>query len=258
VELEIRRSLPPSPNWVRGTTSARPSSSVSFVLGIAKTREMRMPRLGLTPVNRPKASRAPRPGETDHRDRGASRACRQAKIVSSGIRPRRGSLTGARRNVARARAVFRCSSNRRNDALPFGVSRSLPSRNSIAVDRAHRVENPAQHVHLFENVAGNNNSSLRVPDLVMSIAGKNALIRDLAVENDLGVAGALELLENTSVHAGSVSISAGGDNSQRAAFLDVAGRAKKALGRCSAFGVNAAVNTLPDEGTTCYRRGPGA
>src|SRR3954447_18228816 len=69
------------------------------------------------------------------------------------------------------------------------------------VDRPHRVEDAAQHVHLLERV-------LLDQELLLAGAGagdvdrrEDALVRDLAVENDLRVAGALELLEDDLVHA---------------------------------------------------------
>ena len=48
-------------------------------------------------------------------------------------------------------------------------------------------------------------SSLRVPDWPMSMAGIDAAVGQLAVEHQLHVAGALELLKDQVVHAASRS-----------------------------------------------------
>ena len=63
---------------------------------------------------------------------------------------------------------------------------------------------------------------------------------DLAVEDDLRVAGALELLEDHLVHARAGIDQRGRDDGQRAAFLDVAGRAEEALRALQGVGVDAA------------------
>src|SRR3569833_383958 len=78
---------------------------------------------------------------------------------------------------------------------------------------------------------------LRDEELFLSGAGaldvdgrEDALIDELAVKNDFHVAGALEFFKDDFVHAGAGIDECGGDDSERAAFLDVAGRAEEALG----------------------------
>src|SRR6185312_13725043 len=61
--------------------------------------------------------------------------------------------------------------------------------------------------------------------------GEDALVGELPVELELHVAGALELLEDHLVHAGPGVHQRGGEDGQRAAVLDVAGRTEEALRR---------------------------
>ncbi len=74
----------------------------------------------------------------------------------------------------------------------------------------------------------------------MSIAGKRALVGQFAVEDDFRVAGALELLEDHFVHAAAGIDQRGGDDGQRAAFLDVARGAEEALRALQRVGIDAA------------------
>ena len=133
-------------------------------------------------------------------------------------------------------------------ALPFGVSRSLPSRNSIAVDGAHRIEDAAQDIHLLEDVR-------RHEQLFLAGAGardvdrrEGALVGDLAVENDFRIAGAFELFENHLVHARAGVDQRGRDDGQRAALLDIARGAEEALRPLQRIGVDAAGQHLAGGG----------
>ena len=74
----------------------------------------------------------------------------------------------------------------------------------------------------------------------MSIDGEDALVRELAVEDDFRVAGALELFEDHFVHAAAGIDQRGRDDGQRAALLDVARRAEEALGPLQRVGIDAA------------------
>src|SRR5581483_2620187 len=58
---------------------------------------------------------------------------------------------------------------------------------------------------------------------------KNALVREIAVEVNLHVASTFEFLENDVVHAAAGFDQRRGDDGQAATFLNIAGRAKKAL-----------------------------
>src|SRR4029453_16453108 len=61
--------------------------------------------------------------------------------------------------------------------------------------------------------------------------GEDTALGQLAVERDLHVAGTLELLVDHVVHAAVRIYQHGRDDRERAALLDVASRAKEALGR---------------------------
>jgi hypothetical protein len=74
----------------------------------------------------------------------------------------------------------------------------------------------------------------------MSIAGIGPLVGELAVEHDLAVAGALELLEDDLVHARAGVDERGGDDRERAALFDVARRAEETLRALQRVGVDAA------------------
>jgi hypothetical protein len=78
----------------------------------------------------------------------------------------------------------------------------------------------------------------------MSSAREDALLHQLAIEVDLAVAGALELFEDHLVHARAGVDERGGDDGQRAAFLDVARRAEEALGLVQRVGVDTAGEDL--------------
>ncbi len=57
-------------------------------------------------------------------------------------------------------------------------------------------------MYIFLSCCGSvSSSSLRVPERVMSIAGKVRLSGHFPIEDELGIAGALELLEDHLVHA---------------------------------------------------------
>ena len=72
----------------------------------------------------------------------------------------------------------------------------------------------------------------------------DALVDQLAVEHDLQVAGAFELLEDHLVHLAAGVDQRGGDDRQRAAFFDLAGRAEEPLGPLQGVGVDAAGEDL--------------
>jgi hypothetical protein len=79
-----------------------------------------------------------------------------------------------------------------------------------------------------------------VPELGDVDRREGALVGDLAVEDDFRIAGALELFEDHFVHAAAGIDQRGGDDGQRAAFLDVARRAEEALRPLQRVGVDAA------------------
>ena len=76
------------------------------------------------------------------------------------------------------------------------------------------------------------------------MAGQMRLIDQFAVEHDLQVAGAFELLEDHFVHAAAGVDQGRGDDRQRAAFFDLAGGAEESLGPLQGVGVDAAGEDL--------------
>ena len=69
---------------------------------------------------------------------------------------------------------------------------------------------------------------------------EGALVGHLAVEDEFGVTRALEFLENDFVHARAGVDQRGRDDRERPPFLDVARRAKEALGALQRIGVDTA------------------
>src|ERR1700730_10269240 len=112
----------------------------------------------------------------------------------------------------------------------------------------HGIEDAAQDVHLLELIR-------RDQELLLARAGtgdvhrrESPLVRDLAVENDFRIAGALELLEDHLVHAAAGIDQGGGDDGERAALLDVARRAEEPLGPLQRVSVHAAGQHLARRG----------
>ena len=96
------------------------------------------------------------------------------------------------------------------------------------------------------SIGASSRSSLRVPDLSMSIAGKmeDALVGHRTVEHQLHVARTLELLEDHLVHARAGIDERRRDDRERAAVLDVARRAEEALRAMERERVHAARENL--------------
>src|SRR5581483_7157959 len=70
--------------------------------------------------------------------------------------------------------------------------------------------------------------------------GEDAPVRELAVQVQLHVAGALELLVDHVIHAAAGVHEAGGHDREAAALLDVSGGAEEALGRIEGDRIDAA------------------
>ena len=79
-----------------------------------------------------------------------------------------------------------------------------------------------------------------MPDLGNVDRGEDALVGQAAVEDQLHVAGALELLEDHRVHDRAGVDQGGGEDGQAAAVFDVAGRAEELLGLDQGAGFDAA------------------
>src|SRR5690349_17357912 len=108
------------------------------------------------------------------------------------------------------------------------------------VDRAHLHQDAPQDPHLRELVLGYQQLFLAGAGLADVERGEDALVADLAVEDDFRVTGALELFEDDLVHAAAGIDQRGGDDRQAAAFLDVARRAEEPLRALQRVGVDAA------------------
>src|SRR5271166_4103759 len=105
----------------------------------------------------------------------------------------------------------------------------FPEQELDRVNGAHRVEDAAQHVHFLENVRRHEQFLLPGPGPCDIHGREGALVGDFAVEDDLGVPGALELFEDDFVHARTGIDERGGDDRQRAAFFDIPRRAEETL-----------------------------
>jgi len=79
--------------------------------------------------------------------------------------------------------------------------------------------------------------------------GEDALLGQLAVEDELAVAGPLELFVNDVVHARPGVDQAGADDRERAALLDVSGGAEEALGGYRAIGSSPPESVRPEGGS---------
>ncbi|EAU48221.1 hypothetical protein R2601_14685 [Salipiger bermudensis HTCC2601] len=106
------------------------------------------------------------------------------------------------------------------------------------VGGAHRVEDPTQHEGLLQ---------IDLVDEQILFAGarledvdrrEDALVRDLAIQHDLRVAGALEFFEDHLVHAAAGVDQGGRDDGQRATFLDVPRRAEETLRALQRVGID--------------------
>ena len=135
---------------------------------------------------------------------------------------------------------------------------SLSSSSSIDSTDRQRVEHLAQDPDAAQLVLRHQQLFLARARLVDVDRRENALVDQLAVEVDLAVAGALELLEDHVVHAAAGVDERGRDDGQRAALLDVARRAEEPLRAVQGVGVDAAREDLARRRLRpCCRRAPG-
>jgi len=107
-------------------------------------------------------------------------------------------------------------------------------------DGRQGVEDAAENPGALEVFLGDEQLFLAGAGALDVDGGEDALVDQLAVEDDFHVAGALELFEDDFVHAGASIDEGGGDDGERAAFFDVAGCAEEALGALQGVGVDAA------------------
>src|SRR6185437_308286 len=128
-------------------------------------------------------------------------------------------------------------------AVALGLEQAIAEQLHGLGDR-ERVQHLAQHPDAVEVVLGDEQLLFARAGALDVNRGEDALVHELAVEDDLHVAGALELLEDDLVHAAAGLDQRGGDDGERAAFLDVAGGAEEALGALQGVGVHAAGEDL--------------
>src|SRR5262249_9117950 len=218
---------------------------------------------------RARSSAATRRAETSRRGRTPARARSRTPACSA-----RGSSRAARcpgRGSSPSGPRPRAAADSRPPTTPPPPSpRARRAMRAAAVSPAHRVEEflvRLRAAHLGEQELHRVDGVQRVqelpqdPDpvelllvhqeLFLARAGpvdvearEDALLHQLAVEDDLGVAGALELLEDHLVHARAGVDERGADDGQRAALLAVAGRAEEPLGPVERVGVDAAGEDL--------------
>src|ERR1700734_1181430 len=106
--------------------------------------------------------------------------------------------------------------------------------------RRERVEYLAENPGALEVVLGDEEFFFTRAAALDVDGREDALVDELAVEDDFHVAGALELFEDDFVHARAGIDEGGGDDGEAAAFLDVSGGAEEALGALQGVGVDAA------------------
>src|SRR5207247_8646971 len=97
------------------------------------------------------------------------------------------------------------------------------------VDDGERVGQGAEDPGALEDPLREQQLLLAGRALVDVEAGEDPLLHQLAIEVDLAVAGALELLEDHLVHAGAGVDERYRDDRERPALLDIARRAEEAL-----------------------------
>ena len=107
-------------------------------------------------------------------------------------------------------------------------------------DGRERVEHLAQDPDALQVFLGDEQLFLTRAGALNVDGREDALVDELAVEDDFHVAGALELFEDDFVHARAGVDERGGDDGERAAFFNVAGRAEEALGALQGVGIDAA------------------
>src|SRR5947208_389944 len=112
----------------------------------------------------------------------------------------------------------------------------------------HREQQLSEHPHLLQDRLLDQQFLAPGARPVHIDGGIDALLVHAAVEVHLHVAGALELLVDHVVHAAAGVDERGGDDGERAAFLDVARRAEEALGLLQRIRVDAAGEDLPRGG----------
>src|SRR5512133_2513304 len=109
-----------------------------------------------------------------------------------------------------------------------------------ALAGAARAEDLAEHPDLGELGGVDEQVFLAGARLLDVHGGEDALVTELAIQHDLAVARALELLEDHVSHAAASLDEGRGDDGEATAGLNVAGRAEETLGPLESVAVHAA------------------
>lgn len=128
--------------------------------------------------------------------------------------------------------------------IPLRGLAKLAEQELDRIHRSHRIENAAQHIHLFENIARDEKllfPGARPRDVDCR---EGPLVGHLTIQNDFRIARALELLEDNLVHSGARVDQSGRDNREGAPLLDIARRAEKPLRPLKSIGVHATRQNL--------------
>ena len=107
------------------------------------------------------------------------------------------------------------------------------------VDRPHRVQDAAQYVHFLEYVRRNQKLFLTSPRPSDVDRRERPFISHLAIQDNFGIAGSLELLEDHFVHSRPSVDQGRGNDRERTTFLDIPRRTEEPLGSLKRVGVDA-------------------
>jgi hypothetical protein len=145
----------------------------------------------------------------------------------------------------------------RNSAFDF-VFAIFSRSSSMASTGGHLLQHLAQHPGPVQLLVGEEQLLLAGARAQEVHGGEDAPVGELAVEVDLHVPRALELLEDDVVHAGAGVDERRGQDGERASLLHVAGGAEEALGLLQGVGVEPAGEHAPGgRAARRCRRGPG-
>ena len=126
------------------------------------------------------------------------------------------------------------------------------------VHGVERIEHLAQDPDAVELIIIQQEFFFPGPGAVDINGRKHPLVHQSAIEMDFHITGAFELLKDDLIHPTPGIHQRRRDNRQTPAFLDIAGRPKKAFGFLQGVRVNATLTALSHSGArSCYRRAPG-
>ena len=153
-------------------------------------------------------------------------------------RPPRGAVSYAKRTTVGA---ISATSSHHVEELVVVLGRFHVFQHEFhRLDLVHVVHELAQNSRLLQNLWRQQQLFLAGAASVQVNGREDAFLVQAAVQMDFAVAGALEFFKNHLVHAAAGVDQGGANDGQAAAFLDLAGRAEKALGALQCVGVHAA------------------